>query len=297
METPFYQIREEDIPSNCNKETVMMFAKKLEPTQEDINRQLTDEELIELCQKVKCRVDAFLWNPVYEYQKFLLKRNRFVGKSPLDQRNLVAKAVNRHKDKMMYDEQEIKKIRRKDWILRKKDNILSLDHWAYQRKHPDGETSETSSQNENIQEDHMESLQIDDSPMVEEHLDETCQRQEIQSQQTPLIPSDLLLSQDEFENIAVVQEECAEDFQSIEADLLNSSDINTEELRERGVNKSIAQMFDVNTESMTVFDSEESSIPNKISQDAQSQEVLVSNNYDDFDNGVPLTSTQSQQKD
>uniref|UniRef100_A0A1I8PYY2 Telomere-binding protein cav n=1 Tax=Stomoxys calcitrans TaxID=35570 RepID=A0A1I8PYY2_STOCA len=308
MDTPYYNLEEEQIPSDLDKEVLLKMAKRLEPTEEDIKRPMTDEELRELCLKVKCRVEAYRWNPVYVYKRYFEKRNRFANKPPQEQRYLMAKAVNRHKAKMLYDEEEIKKERRQEWILRKKDNILSLESWAYAREHENDNVSRSSQS--------MELLEVAESPMEEEHLEE-----EQEDFETPtIVDSEFLISQAESE-MSTLDDDANIVKTHINYEALNMSEadqipfdddanivetqlnyealnmregdqiplVNSEELRERGLNKSMCQMFNANTESMTICDSE------VLTQDAQSQDVL-SNNYEEFDGGVPLTSTQSQDK-
>lgn len=289
-----------------------------------------------MCRRVKCRVDAFRWNPVEDYNRYFKQRNRFAGKTPLEQRQLLAKAVNRYYHiKWKFNEEEIRKERRKEWIIQKKNNLLSLNLWAHERQKEleDQESEHAHSldvpepQSEEIIEvilpnpQREQSWQITESQgeeieeLIEEILPDIQQTQMPQESMEQHVPPPLvLLTQAEEEgesSTSETEESTAAGVQFVISESLDdevvpeanteqeiymekeSVIINSEELRKRGIpNRNVVQMFHVNTDSLTLT----SELPESQSitdiNGIHSQDVI--NDYDDFDHGVPQTSTQSQ---
>lgn len=236
-----------------------------EPTEEDIKRLLSEEQLKELCLGRKCRVEAYRWNPVFDYKIYFEKRNRFSGKSEVERRALLAKAVNRYKSTTLkYDEEEMNKTRRQEWIMRKKDSLLSLDLWAHERSQKNKDAMVNRSERDDTVQQTQESSAVSES------------------NNSFFCISDTTHTEDDAGRMS---EEIIEEI---------SEAYNSDVIRARGVDRDICNLFDVNTESMTVDGLEDSEdlIP---SQGVHSQDVFH-NNYEEFDNGIPMTSTQSQHR-
>ncbi|XP_073846421.1 caravaggio [Musca autumnalis] len=321
MDTPFFYDVDLEQFSEPARSVVKRVLENMEPTEDDIKRVLTDDEQKELCRKIKCRVDAFRWNPVEDYNRYFKRRNRFVGKTPLEQRQLLAKAVNRYYHiKWKFDEEEIRKERRREWIIQKKNNLLSLNLWARERqeKLEEQQNQEIESLIEEVSEisNDIPPPELQPTQMPEaysETLDDGNQRHELLEEIIEHAPVLLTQQVDEEEcsSSSTDDEESASgvvhflisqsptnavsEHNTEEQNYLDdeSININSEELRKRGIpNKNLVQRFDVNTDSLTLAselpDSQSMTILNGI----HSQDVI--NDYDDFDNGVPQTSTQSQ---
>ncbi|XP_061390288.1 telomere-binding protein cav [Musca vetustissima] len=328
MDTPVYDVNLEQFEEPARSVVKSMLA-KLEPTEEDIKRVLSEDELKELCRKVKCRVDAFRWNPVEDYNRYFKRRNRFVGKSPLEQRQLLAKAVNRYYHiKWKFNEEEMRKERRKEWIIQKKNNLLSLDLWAYERQKEAGEQTPVLQISDSENSESLEVLQPTQMPEIqrreseEEEYEEILpdiqptQMPDIQSQESvhrvppsPLVQMTQQVEEDEEEESDesslpagvrfVISESLEDDVpepnseEQIYMDK-ESVNINSEELQKRGIpDKHVVKMFQVNTDSLTLTSEfPESQSITDYNNGVHSQDVI--HDYDDFDIGVPQTSTQSQ---
>ncbi|KAI8125783.1 hypothetical protein FF38_10622 [Lucilia cuprina] len=99
------------------------------PTKEDLKRVFTEDELKELCLKHKCRVNMWRWNVANEYRIVFTESGRYQRWSERDRLRMLAKAVNKMKPAVLYDEEEILKTRKEEWAFQLKENILSLDYW------------------------------------------------------------------------------------------------------------------------------------------------------------------------
>ncbi|XP_037824132.1 uncharacterized protein LOC119612398 [Lucilia sericata] len=99
------------------------------PTKEDLKRVFTEAELKELCLKHKCRVNMWRWNVANEYRIVFTESGRYQRWSERDRLRMLAKAVNKMKPSILYDEEEILKTRKEEWAFQLKENILSLDYW------------------------------------------------------------------------------------------------------------------------------------------------------------------------
>lgn len=200
---------------------------------------------------------------VNDYRILFTNSGRYQRWSPRARLGMLAKAVNKMKPSVLYDEEEIRKTREKEWGLQLKENILSLNFWKHKKQHS--------------------------SRLVVSESDEI--GQEMQSEYEINTESINELGEIiDFDVAELIVEEHSVD--SVETVLLNGNQQLAEKtLHSEEVAPEIRDMYCVNTMSMTI-DSEIS----KQSQDLQllqSQDVIPPN-YDNFINIIPLTSTQTQ---
>ncbi|XP_037954521.1 telomere-binding protein cav-like [Teleopsis dalmanni] len=105
-----------------------------QPTEEDLQREFSQKELIKLCRRVPCRVNMTRWNAVNDCYESLLQQGRLKNKSEKAILKLVAKGVNRYKDECVYVQSDILPKLKSEWRLRKKRNILHLDYFDYMER-------------------------------------------------------------------------------------------------------------------------------------------------------------------
>lgn len=73
------------------------------------------------------------WNVVQDYRRVFTKSGRYQRWSERDRLRMLAKAVNRMKPRVLYNEEEIAATREEEWGLQLKENILSLNLWQRRR--------------------------------------------------------------------------------------------------------------------------------------------------------------------
>ncbi|GBP03310.1 Telomere-binding protein cav [Eumeta japonica] len=100
--------------SEDNSATHNYFIEYTKPTEEDLRRVFTNEELKELCLKTKCKIDIWRWNAVNDYRILFTQSGRFQRWSEQDRLRMLAKAVNTMKPSVLYDEEEIAKTRKRN---------------------------------------------------------------------------------------------------------------------------------------------------------------------------------------
>ena len=69
------------------------------------------------------------WNVVNDYRILFTNSGRYKRWSERKRVLMLAKAVNKMKPSVLYDEDEIRRIREEEWGLQLKENILSLNYW------------------------------------------------------------------------------------------------------------------------------------------------------------------------
>lgn len=199
---------------------------------------------------------------VNDYRILFTKSGRYQRWSPRARLGMLAKAVNKMKPSVLYDEEEIRKTRKEEWGLQLKENILSLNFWKH--------TNQRSSR-----------LVVSESDEIDTEMPSHF---EVNSESIDL---------GEFNNFVIEElpaEEHSED--SVETVMLNENQqLVVQTLHSEEVASEIRDIYCVNTMSMTI-ESEISTHSQELPL-MQSQDVIPSN-YDNFINIIPLTSTQSQ---
>ncbi|TMW52616.1 hypothetical protein DOY81_002310 [Sarcophaga bullata] len=328
------------------------------PTEEDFQRIFSDEELKELCLKHKCRVDMWRWNVVNDYRILFTNSGRYQRWSDRKRVLMLAKAVNKMKPSVLYDEEDIKRIRKEEWGLQLKENIMSLNYWKRKKLNEFQERLLFVSDSEEIDQEILQQCAVNTESMNMADIytqsqaaacdvntesmnmaDIYTQSQAaacavntesmnmantyIQSQAaapseeaairitppTEKLPTPALRTQSEECNI--LMDVMQEDEYLIDEDSEDSTDTvaftghqpqqkaavaiivePAETLQSEEVAPEIENIYGVNTMSMTI-DSQLSTQSSLGMPLAQSQDVIPQN-YDNFKNIIPLTSTQSQ---
>ncbi|XP_065358270.1 telomere-binding protein cav-like [Calliphora vicina] len=247
---------------NGNSEVYNHYLELSKPTKADLEKVFTDDELKKLCLKLKCRVDIWRWNVVNDYRIAFTKSGRYQKWSEPVRLGTLAKAVNKMKPSVLYDEQEIIETRKEEWEFQLKDNILSLNYWERGHKSPKQVVTGSEDVDEDVEYD-----------INTESMNETL-----------LTQSEVNLESKIDEELLIDDDDDSED--SVKTVLYNENEVQSEE-----VVPEINNMYGVNTMSMTI-----DSQMNTQSQDLhllQSQDVIPAT-YDNFKHIIPLTSTQSQ---
>lgn len=233
------------------------FKKSLKASDEDLMRVITPEEQIELCSRLKCRVDIWRWNPVYEYQLEFKRKGRYQRWDNKLRLRMLAHSVNLKKPGVIYDENVIAKIRKTEWETQKKKCILSLNFWNRQREKAMNQSIfafEDSSEQESMTSNASNNGNTSDLSAQEIHSMED----DAPINDNALDPASNPGPANDFDN--------SEGTDNINH-LLNC----------------------LNTESMTIATQSEISEPH-----LQPSQDVLSSDYDNFNNEIPLTSTQSQ---
>ncbi|XP_065357801.1 telomere-binding protein cav-like [Calliphora vicina] len=110
------------------------YLKLSTPTKADFERVFTEDELKKLCLKHKCNVNMYRWNVVNDYRIAFTKSGRYQRWPENVRLGMLAKAVNKMKPSVLYDEQEIIKTRKEEWDFQLNENILSLNYWQRKRQ-------------------------------------------------------------------------------------------------------------------------------------------------------------------
>ncbi|XP_054084581.1 uncharacterized protein LOC105220758 isoform X2 [Zeugodacus cucurbitae] len=111
-----------------------MFVEDFIPTREDLERKIDEEKLKELCLRLPCRVLMHRWNPVQDFVNQFTRQGRIQRWTKEKTQKLLVKAVNRHRNVCLYSDDEIRKEREREWCERKKENLMLLDVWEYDRQ-------------------------------------------------------------------------------------------------------------------------------------------------------------------
>ncbi|XP_039964819.1 uncharacterized protein LOC120777516 [Bactrocera tryoni] len=117
-----------------NPELYKLFIEDFIPTREDLQREIDEEKLKELCQRLPCRVLMDRWNPVQDFVNQFTRQGRIQRWTKEKTQKLLVKAVTRHKNVCLYSDDEIRKQREREWCERKKENLMRLEVWEYDRK-------------------------------------------------------------------------------------------------------------------------------------------------------------------
>lgn len=250
------------------------------------------------------------WNAVNDYRILFTHSGRYQRWSERKRVLMLAKAVNKMKPSVLYDEKEIKKIRNEEWRLQLKENILSLNYWKRKEQEPLLYVSDPEEIDSEVLQQfdvNTESMNMADICTQSQAL--VCPVEKINSmppngqERSPSV----LTSQSDDNNALIddMQEEHLIDEESDESCntvLLNETALNVtipnitepvETLQSEEVAPEIANIYAVNTASM--IDSQfsaQSSLP--ISMPLIQSQDVIPNSYDNFKNIIPLTSTQSQ---
>ncbi|XP_053955436.1 telomere-binding protein cav [Anastrepha ludens] len=111
-----------------------MFVEDFIPTREDLEREIDEDSLKELCLRLPCRVLMYRWNPVQDFVDQFTRQGRIQRWTQEKTQKLLVKAVQRHKNVCLYSDDEIRKHREKEWCERKKENLMRLEVWEYDRQ-------------------------------------------------------------------------------------------------------------------------------------------------------------------
>ncbi|XP_017485884.1 PREDICTED: uncharacterized protein LOC108374412 [Rhagoletis zephyria] len=111
-----------------------MFVEDFIPTREDLEREIDEDGLKELCMRLPCRVLMYRWNPVQDFVDQFTRQGRIQRWTKEKTQKLLVKAVQRHKNVCLYSDMEIRKQREREWCERKKENLMRLEVWEYDRK-------------------------------------------------------------------------------------------------------------------------------------------------------------------
>lgn len=111
-----------------------LFVEDFIPTREDLQREIDEEKLKELCIRLPCHVLMHRWNPVQDFVDQFARQGRIQRWTKEKTQKLLVKAVNRHKNVCLYSDDEIRKQREREWCERKKENLMRLELWEYDRQ-------------------------------------------------------------------------------------------------------------------------------------------------------------------
>nr|XP_014102934.1 uncharacterized protein LOC106627369 [Bactrocera oleae] len=117
-----------------NPEFYKLFVEDFIPTREDLQREIDKEKLKELCLRLPCRVLMQRWNPVQDFVNQFTRQGRIQRWTKEKTQKLLVKAVGRHKNVCLYSDDEIRKQREREWCERKKENLMRLVVWEYDRQ-------------------------------------------------------------------------------------------------------------------------------------------------------------------
>ncbi|XP_004524930.1 uncharacterized protein LOC101459649 [Ceratitis capitata] len=126
-----YHLSKEDI--RRHRALYKAYVDDFIPTRADLERKLTDEQLKELCLRRSCRVLMYRWNPVQDFIDQFTRQGRIQRWTKEKTEKLIIKGISRHKDVCMYSEEEIRIERERQWCERKKENLMRLELWEYDR--------------------------------------------------------------------------------------------------------------------------------------------------------------------
>uniref|UniRef100_A0A1A9X142 Uncharacterized protein n=1 Tax=Glossina brevipalpis TaxID=37001 RepID=A0A1A9X142_9MUSC len=246
--------------TEINEEVVKTISQRWELTQEDLKRQFTEAELKMLCLKHKTRVDMWKCNPVNDMKEKLKRDGRFKRRSVKYRLHLIAKGVNKYKHKIMYDPNILQNMRNEFWRDRLKNSILSLEMWVAEEKQ-----TQQNKEPEYTVEEYLELLHREESEVVSlsQHLGVEVELGGFEHFANELSGSSNRKAQ-----------------QKHQINIQNTSELNSEHVR-----REIADALDVNTDSLSLN-----------TQEALDSELFSApTNYADFNDRVPLTSTQSME--
>ncbi|XP_036336447.1 telomere-binding protein cav isoform X1 [Rhagoletis pomonella] len=273
---------------NENPGLYKQFVEDFIPTREDVERQIDEASLKELCTRLPCRVLMHRWNPVHDFIDQFTRQGRIQRWTPEKTEKLLAKAVNRYKNECLYSDDEIRKQREREWCERKKENLMRLQVWEYDRNQQ--EQNHGQQQQGNLS--HLEDVEDDNTIQSEEMEMLTVEEEPIQIEESEITstPSDLPippLSQSNHFNSA--------DFRLNPPNSLPTTQ-NTEELAGREYIEMVQKLntnsgpylidyINVNTESMPFDES------TTVSEDLIAEECTPP--YYEFNTHISMTSTQS----
>ncbi|CAD7004724.1 uncharacterized protein LOC101450236 [Ceratitis capitata] len=126
-----YGISKEDVQRN--PALYKAYVDDFIPTREDLECKLDEEQLKELCLRRSCRVLMYRWNPVQDFVDQFTRQGRIQRWTKEKTKKLIIKGICRHKDVCMYSEEEIRIERERQWCERKKENLMRLVLWEYDR--------------------------------------------------------------------------------------------------------------------------------------------------------------------
>ncbi|XP_067642938.1 uncharacterized protein cav isoform X2 [Eurosta solidaginis] len=76
----------------------------------------------------------YRWNPVQDFVNQFTRQRRIQRWTKEKTQKLLVKAVHRYKDVCLYDERDIRMKREREWCELKKENLMRLAVWEYDRK-------------------------------------------------------------------------------------------------------------------------------------------------------------------
>lgn len=243
-------------------------------TSEDLSREYTESDKRKLCLRTKVRVNMTLFNCVWDAKQRLEKKGRLVNRSERFINAMLVKAVAK-KMVFPYSDESIRKYNHIKQCQLKKDNNHRLYRWSL----------------ESTEDCMLDHSHPSPSLLLAQIPNPTLPNNEQHSLELPFKDTATQNSESPLENLANGPEMWTIDRSSGAENESTTENVQSLNLQELGPHTDWAEAAaQINTESMTIgtleFDLQ--------MQPTESQPILQTEDYDNFNTQVPATSTQTQ---